>query len=116
MKSLTVSPTKKGDSGFTDIKVQPSIRDNLMLMAINELKKTIDEKMSVPLALEQNKFIWVKAMMKLKPLQDCISNFSQEVQRILIREMRLNDKQLEKFMKTTHKPDESISNVRTYLS
>lgn len=71
-KSLNVT-RERGQSDGRPINYQGetpnnSITDNLILLAIREIKEEIDERMSVPLALEQNKLIWAKAMMHIKPL------------------------------------------------
>ena len=56
-----------------------SIRENIMLTAVDQIMNTIDEKISVSKALEQNKFIWAKAMCKSKSIQDLINLFSEKL-------------------------------------
>jgi len=52
------------------------IKENLILAALGQMVAQIDDKISVSKALEQNKFIWAKAMFKTKSLQELIGNFS----------------------------------------
>lgn len=50
-----------------------------MLTAVDQMMNTIDEKISVSKALEQNKYIWAKAMCKSKGIQDIINLFSEKL-------------------------------------
>jgi len=51
-----------------DSKEQQSIRENLILLAVEQMKNIIDGRIAVPAALEQNKLIWAKQMLGMKPL------------------------------------------------
>lgn len=91
-----------------------SIRDNLILTALNAVVQQIDNTVSVPKALEQNKYIWAKAMFKEKALQDIISSYTNQIQRYIRKE--LHDKvELEQFMKTTRQPDKSINSTKQFI-
>jgi hypothetical protein len=85
-----------------------SIQDNLVLLAIKEIKEEIDEKMSVPMALEQNKLIWAKTMMQIKPMQDLLASFTDQVKKIIEKELRNKSKKHQRFMNTNRPPDESL--------
>ena len=58
---------------FSDEK---RIKENLILAALDQMVTQIDDKVTVSKALEQNKFIWAKAMFKTKSLQELLANFS----------------------------------------
>lgn len=80
-KSVNVSKERGATDGkpvtYTGEIPNNSIQDNLVLMAIREIKEEIDERMSVPLALEQNKLIWAKTMLHIKPLQTLLASFAE---------------------------------------
>lgn len=44
------------------------LRENIILMAMNEMIKCVDEKLSIPKALEQNKLLWARSMFRVKKL------------------------------------------------
>lgn len=45
-----------------------SLKDNLILTALDVITKKVDENITLPKALEQNKYIWSKAFIKNKAL------------------------------------------------
>lgn len=53
-----------------------SIKHNLILTALNSMNRKIDDKVSVPKALEQNKYIWCRAMFRTKPMQHLLNSFT----------------------------------------
>ena len=55
-------------AGPKSVAGESNIKDNLSLTAIDIMKQQIDDRLSVPKALEQNKYIWSKAMLKSKNL------------------------------------------------
>lgn len=94
---------------------ETSIRDNLILTALNAALEHVDSAISVPKALEQNKFIWAKAMFKRKALQEIISNFTGQINRYIAGELRSNWADVEKQMKLTRPPDQSLHSARQYI-
>ena len=51
----------------------------MILTAVDQIMNTVDENISVSKALEQNKYIWAKAMCKSKGIQDIINMFSEKL-------------------------------------
>lgn len=84
-----------------------SIRENLILTALNAMMDDVDQTLTVPKALEQNKLIWAKGMLQQKPLQEIISNFTDQVHRHVRRELSKNREDVEKEMKRRRPPDPS---------
>jgi hypothetical protein len=91
------------------------IKDNLVLTALDIMKAELDERLSVPKALEQNKYIWAKAMLKNKSLQDLIADFTTRVSGAIKREININQDKIDRFMKQTRAPEASLGSAKQFL-
>jgi len=91
------------------------VKDNLVLTALDIMKAELDERLSVPKALEQNKYIWAKAMLKNKALQDLIADFTTRVSGAIRREININQDKIDRFMKQTRAPEASLGSAKQFL-
>ena len=91
------------------------VKPNLVLSAIGQMVSMLDQKVALPRALEQNKYIWAKAMCKTKPLQDLVNGFANQVQKLVERELRFNKERVDSFMKVTRPPDTSVGDARAFV-
>lgn len=91
------------------------VKDNLVLTALDIMKAELDERLSVPKALEQNKYIWAKAMLKNKALQDLIADFTTRVSGAIKREININQDKIDRFMKQTRAPEASLGSAKQFL-
>ena len=67
------------------------VKNNLILTALDQMVMLLDKKMPVSVALDQNRYIWAKAMFKTKPLQDVINTFTLQVKNLVQRELKKNE-------------------------
>ena len=79
MSSKATSPSKshKREKTFQEhmgamertwAREHESVRDNLVLTALDQMCTEVEDKITIPRALEQNKYIWARAMFKHKAL------------------------------------------------
>lgn len=81
------------------------IKNNLVLLSLNLMNDSIDQKFSLPKALEQNKFIWARAMFEVKSLQSIISQYTMEITQVLEKEINKNKAQLNQYLRYIRPPD-----------
>ena len=88
----------------------------MILTALEQMVTQLDDRITVSKALEQNKYIWAKAMFRTKPLQELISAFSNQVCVLMKKEMEKDPIRLESYMKLTRAPDKSLASAKQYIA
>ena len=51
------------------------VKENLILLAMEQMNEVINEKVTISKVLEQNKLIWMRSMIRNKGIQSIIDSF-----------------------------------------